>query len=153
MSLVPRIYEDLRLGLSEFPEPDHTLAGRDLISEGLADLHCRKRQRVPEVAQEPGEVDEHALRRLRPEIACHLVSRTDHGLEHEIELVDLGELSAALRAADLVLLDAFVDLFVAECIRDLDNMLDEVVCPVDLFALLAAGEGIGEAAQMATEAW
>ena len=50
MGLIPWVYEDLSLGLSEFSESDHTLAGRDLISEGLADLHGRKRQGVPEVA-------------------------------------------------------------------------------------------------------
>ena len=51
MAFVPRIDEYLRLRLGELPQPDHPLAGRDLISEGLADLHRGEGQRVPEVAQ------------------------------------------------------------------------------------------------------
>ena len=149
MALVPGVDEYLSLGLGELPQPDHTLTGRDLISKGLADLHRSKGQAVAEVAQEPGEVDEHALCSLRAEVAGHLIARADHGLEHEVELVDLGELSATLRTADLVVLNAAIDLLIAESIRHLHDVLDEVVGPVDLLAIFATGERIGEAAQVA----
>ena len=148
MALVPGIDENLSLSLSELPQPDHALAGRDLISKRLANLHSGKRQGIAEVAKQSRKVDEHALRGLRAQVACHLVSRPDHGLEHEIELINLRELSSALRAAYLIVHDAFVNLLVAECIGHLNDVLDEVICPVNLLALLAARERIGKAAQV-----
>ena len=48
------------------------------------------------------EVDEHALRRLRPQVRDRVVvlDRPDEGLEHQVELPRLGELgAAAVRAA------------------------------------------------------
>ncbi len=149
MGLVSWVDEDLCLGLGELPQSDHTLAGGDLISIGLANLHCREWKSPPEVAQEPGEVDEHPLGSLRPHVAGHLVSRADHGLEHEIELIDTGELAAALRTGDLILLHAAIDLLIRQGIGNLYDMLYQVIRPVYLLAFLASGEGIRKAAQMA----
>ncbi|VVB72010.1 Uncharacterised protein [uncultured archaeon] len=89
MGLVSGVDEYLRLGLGELSQANHTLAGRYLIPEGLADLNRREGQRVAEVAQKAREIYEHSLRGLRSQVAGHLVSWTDHGLEHEIELIDL----------------------------------------------------------------
>ena len=75
------------------------LPGRDLVAERLADLGDAERRPLARRLQHVLEVDEHALRRLGPQVdlGARALDRAGVGLEHEVELPGLGE--AVLGAA------------------------------------------------------
>ena len=99
LALVRR-HEVLHLHLLELTGAEHEVAGRDLVAERLADLGDAEGRLLPRGLEHVLEVEEHALRRLGPQV--HLVPGALHragvGLEHEVELPSLGE-GAVLPAA------------------------------------------------------
>ena len=74
------------------------LPGRDLVAEALADLRDPERRLDAQRRGDVLEVDEDALRRLRPEVArsSALVHRPDERLEHEVELARLGQVAVGV---------------------------------------------------------
>ena len=64
------------------------LPGRDLVAEGAAHLRDAERQLAPHAGRDVVELDEHRLRRLRPQVGdrCRVLDRADVGREHEVEL-------------------------------------------------------------------
>ena len=100
---VGRRHEELHLHLLELAGAEDEVAGGDLVAEGLADLGDAERRLLAGEAEHVLEVDEDPLRGLRPQVDLRALAgdRADVGLEHEVELAWLGELAAALRAAQL----------------------------------------------------
>ena len=94
-----RRHEELHLHLLELAGAEHEVARRDLVAERLADLGDAERRLLAAGLQHVGEVDEHALRRLGPQVdvVAGALDRPGVGLEHEVELAGLGE--GVLRAA------------------------------------------------------
>ena len=105
--LIGRWHEELELHLLELAKPEDRVAGRDLVTEGLPDLRDAKRRAHPRRVQDVGEVDEDALGRFRTQVdlRARILGRAHEGLEHQVELPGLGELSPILlvtRPAHLV---------------------------------------------------
>ena len=152
--------EELQLHLLELPDTEDEVAGGDLVAEGLADLAHTEGQLAPGGALGVDEVGEDALRRLRPQIHRVLGVLGDalEGLEHQVELPDVGEIVlAAGGAGDVVLLDEVLHLLLGEGVDGLGQLhavlaapiLNELVRPEPLLALPAVHQRIGEAGQMA----
>jgi hypothetical protein len=87
--LLGRVDKNFGLCLGELTEPDHALAGRDLVPVGLPYLHGTKGEFVAVEAEQPGKVHEHPLRCFGAEVADPLGTGADGRLEHEVEVVDL----------------------------------------------------------------
>ena len=139
---VGRRDEELHLHLLELAGAEDEVAGRDLVAEGLADLGDPERRLLAGEAEHVLEVDEDALRRLRPQVDLRALAgdRADVGLEHQVELARLGELAAALRAAQLgVGVAAF----------GLDRLAQMVLAPAPLALAEALDERVGEALEVA----
>ncbi len=83
-----RVDEDLGLCLGELTQPDHALAGGDLVPVGFPDLDRTEGEFVPVEAQEPGEIGEDTLGSLGAQVSLPLRSRPDGGLEHQVERKD-----------------------------------------------------------------
>ncbi len=83
-----RMDEDLGLCLGELPQPDHTLAGGDLIPVRLSYLDRAEGELIPVEAQETGKVGEYTLGGLGAQVALPLRTRADGGLEHQVERKD-----------------------------------------------------------------
>src|SRR5262249_46983257 len=112
--------EELHLHLLELAHPEEEVAGRDLVSEGLADLRDAERRPAARELQDVLEVDKDALRGLRPQVRQRgrILEGADVRLEHEVELARLGQvalrelarvlarLAAALRVLELVRAEA-----------------------------------------------
>ena len=91
--------EKLHLHLLELAGAKGEVARRDFIAETLALLRDAERHFHAAAVHHVAEVDEHPLRRLRPEerravVAAH---RADVRLEHQVELTRLGECAKLLR--------------------------------------------------------
>src|SRR4029078_8994806 len=86
-------HEGLHFHLSDLERPEDEVAGRDLVSERLADLRDAERRLATRDLVEFLEVDEDALRRLRAEVGVlsRLLERADPRGEHEVELARVGE--------------------------------------------------------------
>src|SRR5262249_26106748 len=99
----PRRHDELHLHPLELPRPEDGLAGRDLVAERLADLGYAEGRLLARERHHVLEVDEDALRRLRPQVDLRALARdrSDVGLEHQVELARLRQLAAALGAAQL----------------------------------------------------
>ena len=152
--------EKFQLHLLELPDTEDEVAGGDLVAEGLADLAHAEGQLAPGGALGVDEVGEDALRRLRPQIHRVLGVLGDalEGLEHQVELPDVGEIVlAAGGAGDVVFLDEVLHLLLGEGVDGLGQLhavlaapiLNELVRPEPLLALPAVHQRIGEAGQMA----
>src|SRR5438876_756551 len=131
--LEPRIvvtgpHEELELHLLELARAEEEVAGRDLVAEGLSNLCDAEGNLETRSLDHVPEVDEDALRRLRPEVGdvCRVLHGADEGLEHQVELARLGELAATRRARRAL----------------------EVVGTETLLAVPAVDERIGEAREM-----
>src|SRR5438105_14718948 len=92
---VVRRHEELHLHLLELTEPEEEVAGGDLVAERLPDLRDAERGATPRQLEHVLEVDEDALRRLRPQVRLRplLDERADRGLEHQVELPRLGQVA------------------------------------------------------------
>jgi hypothetical protein len=138
---VVRRDEKLDLHLLELAGAEDEVPGGDLVPERLPDLGDPERGLLPAELEDVLEVDEDPLRGLRAQVDLHpgLLGGAHQGLEHEVELARLGELAAALRAADLAL-----------CVLGAELLLAEVVlAPAPLTLAQALDEGIGEALEVA----
>ena len=91
-----RFHEVLQLHLLELTRAEDEVARRDLVAERLADLRDAERQLLAAHLLHDREVHELALRRLRRQVHdAGLVGHRPHvRLEHQVELLGLGELRA-----------------------------------------------------------
>ena len=95
--LVVGVHEMLNLRLRELAHAEQTLARRDLVAEGLADLRRRKGELAAVVVQQVAKVDEDALRGFRAHEPSLLAGRADLRGEHQVERVGRGEVVLGLR--------------------------------------------------------
>ena len=95
-------HEELELHLLELAGPEHEVARGDLVAKRLADLGDAERRPLAAGVEHVGEVGEHALGGLGPQVDLggRLGDGSGMGLEHEVELAGLGEgvSGAAVRA-------------------------------------------------------
>ena len=144
--------EELALHLLELPGAEGEVAGGDLIAEGFADLADAEGQLLPGGALDGGEVHKDALSGLGAEVDLTLgvLGDADEGLEHEVELPDVGEvLAAAFGAGDAVVLDVGAHLLKGHAVGVAAVFLDELVGAVAGLAVLAVHQRVGEAAHVA----
>src|SRR5205807_4415781 len=104
---VRRRDEVLQLHLLELPGAEDEVPWSDLVAERLADLGDTEGRLLPGRLEHAGEVEEHALSRLRSKVGHRplVLDRTGVGLEHHVEGAGFGEiLRAAVRTdvSDLV---------------------------------------------------
>ena len=147
-----RLAEELQLHLLELAGAEGEVAGGDLVAEGLTDLADAERDLLSCGAGHILEVDKDALRRLRTEIDLVLRVLGDplEGLEHQVELADVGEVgAAAVRAGDPVLSDIVRHLLVGPARGVHPGVLDQLVRAVTGLAVLTVHQRVGEAADMA----
>ena len=152
--------EELQLHLLELADAEDEVARGDLVAEGLADLAHAEGQLAAGGALGVHEVGKDALRRFGTQIHGVLGVLGDalEGLEHEVELADVGEVVlAAGGAGDVLVLHEVLHLLLGEGVDGLGQLhavfvapvLNELVGAEALLALLAVHEGVGEARQMA----
>ena len=153
-----RLAEELQLHLLKLPDAEDEVAGGDLVAEGLAHLAHSERQLLAGGALDGGEVDEDALGGLGAQVDLGAAVLGDAlvGLEHEVELADVGEgrLAAAgaghavvpdeATSSSLVMASTFTSSRPFSA-----HQLDELVGPVAHLAGLAVDEGIVEGGHMA----
>ena len=151
--------EELQLHLLKLPGAEGEVAWRDLIAEGLADLTDSKGDLLSGGTLHILEIDKNSLCRLRAQIDGVLGVLGDplEGLEHEVELADLREVVlAAGGTGNIVLLNPVLHLFVGPAVNGrgqgdlmlLGEILDDLVRPEALMALLAVHQRVGEGTQM-----
>ena len=152
--------EELQLHLLELTGTEGEVARGDLVAEGLADLADAEGELAAGGALDVVEVDKDALSGLGTQVdrVLGVLGNTLEGLEHQVELTDVGEIVLAAGGAGyLVLFDESGHLLLGEGVNGLiqgdvllgAEVLDQLVGAEALLALLAVHEGIGEAAQMA----
>ena len=124
-----RRHEVLHLHLLELAGAEDEVLGGDLVAERLAHLGDAEGRLLAGGLDHVGEVDEHALGRLRPQVGHRplVLQRAGVGLEHQVEGPGLGELGGPAVGADAV---------------------DLVLAPA-LVAVPAVDQGIGEVGQVA----
>ena len=149
--------EKLQLHLLKLADTEDKVAGRDLVAERLADLTDAEGELLARGARNVLEVDEDPLRRLGAEIQLGggILSDTLIGLEHQIELADVGEvLRTAGRACDPVVRDVLGHFLVCPAGRiDVEMVLcrvilDQLIGAMTRFARLAAHQRVGKAADV-----
>ena len=144
--------EELKLHLLELSYTEDEVAGSDLVSERLTYLTNAERNLFTCGSLNVVEVYENTLSSLGTEIKLRLgiLSYALEGLEHKVELTDIGEiLLAALGALDIMLVDVVEHLLICPaCNVCAVKILDELVCTVTGLALLAVHERVGEAADV-----
>src|SRR5262245_6728636 len=94
-----RVAEELDLHLLELARAEGEVARRDLIAEALADLGDPEGDADPRGVNDILEVDEDALRRLRPQERRVLIGTEcpDNRLEHQVELARRSQRAEVLR--------------------------------------------------------
>ena len=147
-----RLAEELQFHLLELTDTEDKVARCDLVAERLTDLSNAEGQLFPGGALDVGKVYEDALCRLRTQIQFRLgiLCNALIGLEHQIELADVGEVRlAAVWAGDLLFPDVVHHLLVGPAGRiGAVKVLDEVVGTVSGLTGLAVHQRIGETAQV-----
>ena len=144
--------EEFTFHLLELTGTEREVAGRDLVSEALAYLADAEGQLLARGALHILEVNKNSLGCLGTQInfILRILRHTLEGLEHQIELADIGEIGrAAIRAFDIVLADIFTHLLKGHAVRIAAGILNELIGTMARFAVLAVHERIGEAAHMA----
>jgi len=114
-----RLAEELQLHLLELSGAESEVSGRDLVAEGLSDLGDAEGQFLSGGALHVLEVDEDALGSLRAEIdhVLRVLGDALEGLEHQVELTDVGPVGlAAGRAGDVVLADKILHLLMTPAV-------------------------------------
>ena len=155
-----RLAEELQLHLLKLPDPEDEVARGDLVAEGLADLADAEGELAPGGTLDIDEVGKNALSGLRPEVdgIFSVLGDPLEGLEHQVELADIGKVVlAAGGAGDVMLLHELLHLRLGEGVDGLGQVhallvavvLNELVRPEALVALAAVHQGVGEAGQMA----
>ena len=154
-----RLTEELELHLLELTRTECEVAGRDLISEGFADLGNAERHFLSGSSLDILEVYENTLRSLGTQINGILCVFRDalECLEHQVELTDVGKIMlAAGRAGDLMVPDEihhFLRLPAIHGAFQLDAFLsreifDQFVGTETLVAAAAVHQRIGKASKM-----
>ncbi len=110
-ALVLRVDEKLNLHHVELPHADHALAGCDLVAVPAPGLYDAQGQFLTVVSVKVRVVHEDALGRFRPQIAYSVGTGTYVRFEHEIEFLDLPQVSSALRAFYAVLFEFALKFF------------------------------------------
>ena len=130
----PRLDEELHLGLFELARAEDEVAGRDLVSERLADLGHAEGDLLARGGLHVEEVDVRPLRRLGTQVdgGGGLLNRAHEGLEHQVEQPGLAEGTGLERARRLARLPAAGGAL---------HLVRAIALPADL----ALHQGIGEA--------
>ena len=103
-----RLAEELKLHLLKLADAEDEVAGSYFVAERLAYLADAERQLAAGRALNSGEVYEYTLRGLGTEInlARRVLGYALMGLEHQVELADIGEIRlAAAGAGDFIIAD------------------------------------------------
>ena len=141
--------EELQLHLFKLPDTEDEVAGCDLVPEGLAHLCHAEGDLLPGGTLNIGKVYKDALCGLRPQVQLTLavLGHSLEGLEHQIELPDVGKiLLAAARTGDLLLLDIIHHLLVGPACRiGAVKVLDQIIRPMPGLALLTVHQRVGKA--------
>ena len=89
--------EEFKLHLLKLTGTEGEVTGGDLVSEGLTDLCYTEGKLSSGRALYTGEVNEDTLRGLGTKVngVGRILGNTDKGLEHKVELLDVGEIIAA----------------------------------------------------------
>src|SRR5579885_1334762 len=89
------LYKVLQLHLLELTRAEDEVARRDLVAKAASDLGDAEGQLLARGSEHILEVDEHALRRLGPQVgdAALVLHRPYVGAQHHVEHARLGELS------------------------------------------------------------
>ena len=154
-----RLAEELQLHLLELPGTEGEVTRCNLVTEGLTNLSDTKRDLLSGGSLYVLEVYKDTLRSLRTEVygILRILGNTLEGLEHQVELTDIGEIMlSAGRTADIVLIHISLHFFRGPCVyRALDLnavlshiVLDELIGTETLLTALAVHQRVGEAAQM-----
>ena len=124
-----RRHEVLHLHLLELAGAEDEVLRRDLVAERLAHLGDAEGGLLPRRVEDVGEVEEHALGRLGPQVGhvALVLHRAGVRLEHQVEGPGLGQVVRAAVGADPV---------------------DLVLAPA-LVAVAAVHQGVGEGGQVA----
>ena len=121
--------EVLHLHLLELARAEDEVAGGDLVAERLADLRDSERRLLTRELQDVLEVEEDPLGGLgaQEDARALLRDRAHVGLEHQVEHARLGQLAAALGAAQLALGLGLAQVILAPAPLALAEALDERV--------------------------
>ena len=155
-----RLAEELQLHLLKLSGTEGKVARGDLVSEGLSDLADTEGQLLSGGTLHVLKVYENTLGCLGTQVhgVLGVLGDTLEGLEHQIKLTDIGKIVlAAGGAGDLMLLDEVHHLLLAPGVHAalqgdallLAVILDELIRPETLVALLTVHQRVGESAQMA----
>ena len=152
--------EELQLHLLKLPDTEDEVARSDLVAEGLTDLAHAEGQLAPGGALGIDKVGEDALGGLGPQVhgVLGILGDTLEGLEHQVKLPDVGEIMLATGGAgDALVIDILLHLLLGKGVDGLGQLhavfmapiLNKLVGPEALLALLAIHKRIGKARQMA----
>ena len=152
--------EEFQLHLLKLSGTEREVAGCDFIPEGLTDLTDTKRDFLSGSTLYVLEVYENTLCGFGTQIyriLC-ILRNTLEGLEHQVELTDLGKVMlAAGRAGNLIIFDKLHHLFLTPAVYRASQInivllriiFDDLICTETLVAFLTVHQRIGKAAQMA----
>ena len=155
-----RLAEELQLHLFKLTGTEGEIARRDLVTEGFSDLTDAERNFLAGGSLYILEVHKNALCGLRTQIygILRVLGYALECFEHQVELTDISEVMlAAARAGNFMLLDEVHHFLIGPAVTAvilqfnallLAEILDQLVRPETLMALLAVHERIGEASQM-----
>ena len=150
--------EEFQLHLLELPDAEDEVARGDFIAEALAHLAHAEGELPPGGPLNGGEVDEDALGGLGPEIDLvgGILGDALVGLEHQVELPDVGEVvPAAAGAGDFLFPDEGHQVLLGHGLHVhvqvilLDIALHQLVGPVPHLAGLAVDKGVVEGGDVA----
>ncbi len=130
--------EELHLHLLELARPEEEVPRRDLVAEALADLSDPERRLDTQRGGDVLEVDEDALRGLRPEVGerALVAHGPDRRLEHQVERARVGEVALGSLARVLRRPAAA-------------RRVGDVIGAIAVLAGAAVDERVGEAADVA----
>ena len=144
--------EELKLHLLELAHAENELTGGYLVTEGLTYLSNAERNLFAACALDISKVNENTLSSLRAEVNLILAvfGNALEGLEHQVELTDIGKVcGTAVRALDTVLPDVSHHLLVGPAVCVAAVVFNELICAVTGLAVLAVHQRVGEAAHVA----
>ena len=151
--------EELEFHLLKFADTENEVSGSDLVAEGLTDLSDTEGKLLTGSSLHVCEVYKDTLSGFGTKIngVLCVLGNTLEGLEHQVELTDIGEVVlAAGGAGDVVVLNKVLHFLLAEGIDGLlegntllsTPVLNKLVGTETLLALTAIHKRIGEAAEV-----
>ena len=152
--------EELQLHLLKLAHTEDEVAGGDLIAEALADLTNAEGQLAAGRALDIHKVDKDALCGFRTQIngVLGILGNALEGLEHQVELADIGKVVlAAGGAGDIVLLHKIFHLRLGKGIDGAGQLkavlgtpvLNDFIGTEALVAFAAVHQRVGKAGKMA----